>query len=141
MGVDSVLTAEAPARPVAGGFPAPPPAPAPAPPSAPARPIAPPQTGAAGAPRVFTSIDVPLTLNGRFLGMISADVDIAGAGLVDGQRFMALIEPVVTPQTLVALRQAAAGRERIPFADLNIPGFQLEFLSTSLELSARAGRA
>ena len=143
MGVDSVLTAEAPARPVAGGFPAPPPAPASfppsAPPPAPARPIAPPQTGPAGAPRVFTSIDVPLTLNGRFLGMISADVDIAGAGLVDGQRFMALIEPVVTPQTLAALRQAAAGRERIPFADLNIPGFQLEFLSTSLELSARAG--
>ena len=132
MGVDSVLTAEAPARPVRDGFPAPPPAPPPAPANAPS------QTGPAGSPKVFTSIDVPLTLNGRFLGMVSADVDIAGNGLVDGQRFMALIAPSVTPQMLSALRQAAAGRERVPFTDLNIPGFQLEFSTTALELSARA---
>ncbi|MDB5421216.1 MAG: hypothetical protein JWR59_1163, partial [Brevundimonas sp.] len=159
MGASSVLTAEAPARPSSDGRPAAlaaltapslPPPPPPLRPALeiataglvePARPGPTPQAGPAGSPRVFTAIDLPLTLNGRFLGMISADVDVAGAGLVDGQRFMALIEKAVTPATLATLRQAAAGRERVPFADLNIPGFQLEFSTTALELRAKVGGA
>ncbi len=137
MDASLVLTAETPARTYAAAGPPPPP---PAPPGTPATPrtpaTPPPAPQATGAPRVYTAIDLPLTLNDRFLGTISADVDVAGAGLVDGARFMTLIQPVVTPETLAALRQAGAGRERIPFADLNIPGFQLEFASASLELRA-----
>ena len=91
---------------------------------------------ATGGPQVYTAIDVPLTLNGRFLGSISVNVDISGDGLVDGPRFMTLIERVVTRETLAALQQAGAGREKIPFRDLNIPGFQLAFSSASLELLA-----
>ncbi|MEG2314481.1 MAG: hypothetical protein RSB83_14145, partial [Brevundimonas sp.] len=92
-----------------------------------------------GTPRVYTSIDVPLTLNGRFVGMVSADVDVQGNGLVDAQRFFDLIQPVVTPETLAALRQAAAGRERVPFTDLDTAGFALAFSTTALELRATAG--
>lgn len=127
MDASLVLTTETPARSfaAAGGGPPPPAA-------APAAPIR--QT--AGTPRVYTAIDVPLTLNGRFLGTISADVDVSGNGLVDGVRFMTLIAPVVTAETLAALQQAGGGRERIPFADLTLPGFRLEFSTASLELKA-----
>ncbi|WP_312812550.1 fimbria/pilus outer membrane usher protein [Brevundimonas sp.] len=105
-------------------------------------PAAPPvvqQTAPIGTARVYTSIDVPLTLNGRFLGMVSADVDRQGSGLVDARRFFDLVEPVITPETLTTLRQAAAGRERVPFADLDIAGFTLVFSTTALELQASAG--
>ena len=97
------------------------------------------QTTAPGTPRVYTSIDVPLTLNGRFVGMVSADVDVQGNGLVDARRFFDLIQPVVTPETLATLQQAAAGRERVPFTDLDTAGFTLAFSTTALELRATAG--
>jgi len=150
MDASTALTAETPARTYVGGIPPLPASAAAAPPPPPSSltpspssvsPAVAPQTGPSGSARVYTSIDLPLTLNGKFLGMVSADVDVSGAGLVDGQRFMALIQPVVTAQTLAALRQAAAGRERVPFTDLNIPGFALEFSSTSLELKANVGGA
>lgn len=161
MGASSVLTAEAPARTLAETVMAaasaptalPPPPPPPLSPGGPptepapaalavaatAAPAAGAQIAPAGSGRVYTAIDLPLTLNGRFLGMVSANVDVSGAGLVDGQRFMALIQPAVTPTTLAALRQAAAGRDRVPFTDLNVGGFQLVFSSTSLELKATLG--
>lgn len=167
MGADTALTAEAPAQPPpevgrrtlaalaptafapAGLVPASPPPSRPSPPPAVPAPVTTPvepprsspaaQAGPAGTPRVFTAIDLPLSLNGRFLGMISADVDVSGAGLVDSQRFLSLITPAVAPATLVAIRQAVAGRERTPFADLDIPGFRLEFSTSSLELKAIAG--
>lgn len=137
MDASLALTAETPARSFSTASlttPMPRAAPPPPIPPAPAAPAPTPQVMA--SPRVFTAIDLPLTLNGRFLGTISANVDVSGDGLVDGMRFMALIQPVVTPATLAALRQAGAGRERIPFADLSIPGFRLEFSTTALELKA-----
>ncbi len=103
-------------------------------------PPAPVQSGAAVA-RVYTPLDVGLVLNGRFLGMVSADVDIEGHGLVDGQRFLDLMEPAVTRETLDALRQAGRGRERIPFEDLAVDGFSLVFSTASLELHATVGAA
>ena len=151
MDASVALTAEAPARSSTGAPPIPalPPPPLPAGlqlaalASAPAAAAVASGVGAqiapAGSGRVLTSIDVPLTLNGRFLGMTSAEVDMAGNGMVDGTRFLALIGPVVTPATLAALRQAAAGRDRLPFTDLNVGGFKLEFASATLELKATAG--
>lgn len=111
---------------------------APAPPAAAAPP--PVQSRQATA-RVYTPLDVGMVLNGRFLGMVSADVDLEGNGLVDGQRFLDLMEPAVTRETLEALRQAGRGRERIPFEDLSVDGFSLAFSTASLELHATLGSA
>lgn len=90
-------------------------------------------------PRVYTPLDVGLAINGRFLGSISIEVDVQGNGLVDGQRFLSLIEPVVTKETLETLRDAVRGRERVPFEDLNVNDFSLEFSTANLELEAKAG--
>ena len=87
-------------------------------------------------PRVYTPLDVGLTLNGRYLGSISAEVDVDGNGLLDSQRFLSLIEPAVTSETLSALREATRGRERVPFEDLSIGGFSMTFSTASLELEA-----
>lgn len=91
------------------------------------------------APRsaqVYAPIDVPLLLNGRFLGMISVDVDLQGDGLIDVERLIALLEPVVTPETLAQLRTVSAGRPRVPFDTFKAQSLSLTFSSSTLELNA-----
>lgn len=90
-------------------------------------------------PRVYSPIDASLSLNGRFLGVISTDVDLRGDGLVDGARLLALLEPAIGAELMAKLRAAVAGREKAPYGDLAIDGFKLTFDTSSLELKAETG--
>lgn len=91
------------------------------------------------SPQVYAPLDVPLLLNGRFLGMISVDVDLQGDGLIDVERLLAILEPVVTAETLARLRTVAAGRPRVPFDAFETEDLALKFSSATLELNATIG--
>lgn len=89
-----------------------------------------------GGPRVFTPLDTPLMLNGKFLGTISADVDLAGDGLIDSQRLLALLEPEISPTLHDDLVARIAGRDKVPFAALASDVFRLAFDTGALEMNA-----
>lgn len=89
-----------------------------------------------GAPRVLTPIDVPLTLNGRFLGVISADIDLAGDGVIDAPRLLSLLEPELAPTVYDSLVSRIAGRPKVSFADVSSNQLRLSFDTAALELNA-----
>lgn len=91
------------------------------------------------SPKVLTALDVPLMLNGRFLGMISTDMDLGGDGLVDSVRLLSLLKPVLGQEAYGQVQKMVAGRDRAPFSDLQSPAFHLTFASSSLELRIQAG--
>ena len=95
-------------------------------------------SASSASPKVLTALDLPLMLNGRFLGMISADMDLAGDGLVDGGRLLSLLKTVFGPAAYQQVEQRVAGRERAPLSDLQGPAFHLSFVSAALELRIEA---
>ncbi len=88
------------------------------------------------SPRVLTPIDAPLTLNGRFLGVISADVDRAGDGLIDAPRLLQLLDPEIAPALRDELAARIAGRDKAPFGDLSSDRLALRFDTVALEVRA-----
>ncbi|QYF85961.1 hypothetical protein [Brevundimonas sp. PAMC22021] len=90
---------------------------------------------------MLTPLSVPLTLNGRFLGTINIEVNLAGQGQIDTIRLRELLEARVAPSVLQAIDTAAQGRRRAPFDELGVAGFALAFDSASLEMRATVGGA
>lgn len=85
---------------------------------------------------VLTPIQGPLTLDGRYLGDISGEVDVQGEGLVDAARLLDLLAPVLGPELLATLRGRIAGQERVAMADLETAGFSLSFDTFALTFVA-----
>lgn len=117
----------------------------PAPPSAPAQPTPPPgpvaSTPRDGLRPIRTPIEVPLTLNDKFLGSVSVEVDVAGDGAVDAPRLLELLRPAVDPALATALEGRIAGRRKVDFADLRDEAFTVAFdpLTLGLAASVKAG--
>ena len=88
--------------------------------------------------KVLTALDLPLMLNGRFLGMISANMDLTGDGLVDSGRLLSLLRTVFAREAYQKVEQRVAGREQVPLSDLQSPSFHLSFVSAVLELRIEA---
>lgn len=87
--------------------------------------------------RVLTPIQGPLKLDGRYLGDISGEVGLDGSGLVDAARLLDLLEPVMAPAGLQALRDRAGGRERVSFDSLASEDFSLSFDTYALSFEVR----
>ncbi|MET4682953.1 hypothetical protein [Brevundimonas faecalis] len=91
---------------------------------------------------VLTPIQGPLTLDGRYLGDISGEVDMQGEGLIDAVALMDLLGPRVSPAVRERLKAVIASRLRVGMADLRGDGFSLVFDPLSLtfvaELAANA---
>lgn len=104
------------------------------------RPIAAAGLGEASVPATATTIriplDVPMTLNGRFLGTISVAVDAKGDGEIDARRLLQLLDPVVTPKVRAMIESRIAGRNTVPFAALDGDGLVIAFDTLSLNVTA-----
>lgn len=87
--------------------------------------------------RILTPIQGPLKLDGRYLGDISGEVGLDGSGLVDAARLLDLLEPVMAPAGLQALRDRAGGRERVSFDSLASEDFSLSFDTYALSFEVR----
>lgn len=87
--------------------------------------------------RILTPIQGPLKLDGRYLGDISGEVGLDGSGLVDAARLLDLLEPVMAPAGLQALRDRAGGRERASFDSLASEDFSLSFDTYALSFEVR----
>ncbi|MFV0625260.1 hypothetical protein ACBY01_14780 [Sphingomonas sp. ac-8] len=125
--------AGAPAALTAVSAPAPPPAS-----TAPAREPASAQDSptASARPPVRSPLEVPLELNGKFVGTISVEVDVQGSGAVDAPRLLSLLKPALSQTLLSAIETRMAGRQKVEFADLSFEGFQLGFDTGALTLRA-----
>ena len=89
--------------------------------------------------RVLTPIQGPLKLDGRYLGDISGEVGLDGSGLVDAARLLGLLEPVMDPAGLQALRDKAGGRDRVSFESLASEDFSLSFDTYALSFNVQLG--
>lgn len=81
-------------------------------------------------------LDVPLTLNGKFLGTISVAVDAKGDGEIDARRLLQLLEPAVTPTVRTMMEGRIAGRTTVPFAAFDGDGLTIAFDTFSLSVTA-----
>lgn len=85
---------------------------------------------------VRVPLDVPLTLNGKFLGTISVAVDANGEGEIDARRLIQLFEPVVTAKVRAVIEGRIAGRNVVPFSDIGGDGLSIAFDTLSLSVIA-----
>lgn len=85
---------------------------------------------------VLVPIQGPLVLEGHYLGDISGAVAGDGDGLVDADRLMDLLEPLVSPDLRDDLNARIAGRERVALADLGSEDFSLTFDPLALSFNA-----
>jgi outer membrane usher protein len=105
--------------------------------------VAPPTNGQEPGPatgrqaRVLTPIQGPLKLDGRYLGDISGEVGLDGSGLVDAARLLGLLEPIMDPVELQALRDRTGGQEKVSFDSLASEQFSLSFDTYSLSFNVR----
>lgn len=86
--------------------------------------------------RVRSPLEVPLELNGRFVGTISVEVDVQGSGVVDAPRLLSLLKPSLDRTLTQAIEARIAGRQKVEMADLSFDGFQLRFDGAALTLRA-----
>lgn len=86
-------------------------------------------------------LEAPLEFNGRFLGSISVEVDVAGAGAIDGPRLIELLRPALSPELNAAVGTRVAGRRRVELADLNGDDFRIEFDPAALTVRAEVAAA
>lgn len=89
--------------------------------------------------QVLTPIQGPLNLEGRYLGDISGEVGLDGAGRVDAARLIDLLRPVAAPDLVKALSDRIGGRQRVAFGEINSDVFTLTFDTLSLSFEARLG--
>lgn len=85
---------------------------------------------------VFTPIQGPLTLDGKYLGDISGAVDSQGQGLVDARALLDLLRPQVGSDLLTTLSGRIATQTKVNMADLASDGFSLTFDPLSLTFIA-----
>ncbi|MDO1559636.1 hypothetical protein Q0812_09370 [Brevundimonas sp. 2R-24] len=85
---------------------------------------------------VLAPIQGPLLLDRRYLGDISGAVSGDGDGVVDADRLMTLLEPLVSPSLLDDLRSRILGRDRIALAELGSEAFDLTFDPLALTFNA-----
>lgn len=85
-------------------------------------------------------LDVPLTLNERFLGTISVAVDAKGDGEVDARRLIELLAPIVAKTILADLETRIAGQARAKFSQLNGENFVVFFDPFQLQLAVTLPR-
>jgi len=90
----------------------------------------------AGGPSTRVPLDVPLMLNGKFLGTISVAVDGKGDGEIDARRLIELLGPVVTPKIKGLIEGRIAGRNIVPFDALDGDGLSIAFDTLSLSVTA-----
>lgn len=91
----------------------------------------PPATGATN----LTPLDVPLSLNSRFLGTISVAVDANGDGEIDARRLLQLLEPVVTAKIKAQIEARIAGRNTVNFSAFADDGLTIVFDKLSLSVT------
>ncbi len=85
---------------------------------------------------VKVPLDVPLTLNGKFLGTISVAVDPDGDGEIDARRLLELFGPVITAKIRSVIEGRIAGRSIVPIAALAGDGLDIAFDTLSLSVIA-----
>lgn len=85
---------------------------------------------------VLTPIQGPLTLDGRYLGDISGEVDTQGQGVIDAAALMDLLGPNLGPRLRDTLRGVIASQRKVAMADLSVEGFSLVFDPLSLTFVA-----
>ena len=85
---------------------------------------------------VLTPIQGPLTLDGRYIGDISGEVDMQGEGLIDAGALMDLLGGKVSPVVRDRLTAVIASQQRVSMADLRGEGFSLAFDPLSLTFVA-----
>lgn len=83
-------------------------------------------------------IDVAVALNGRTLGSMPLDVDQAGGADVDVQQLERLLEPILDPAAMAALKARAANRSKVDLADLSNDRITLTFDPLALQLDITA---
>ncbi|MCC2603633.1 hypothetical protein [Sphingopyxis yananensis] len=80
-------------------------------------------------------LDVPLTLNDKFLGTISIAVDAKGDGEIDARRLVDLLSPIVSPKILTSVKTHIAGKDRVKFSDLISDNFNIFFDPFQLQVA------
>lgn len=85
---------------------------------------------------VLTPVQGPLTLDGRYLGDISGEVDMQGEGMVDAVGLMDLLGPQLSPTLREILKTRIASQPKVGMADLRTDGFSLAFDPFSLSFVA-----
>ena len=74
---------------------------------------------------VFTPIQGPLTLDGKYLGDISGSVDAQGQGLVDATALLDLLRPQIGSELFTTLSGRIATQTKVNMADLVTDTFSL----------------
>lgn len=85
---------------------------------------------------VFTPIQGPLTLDGKYLGDISGSVDAQGQGLVDATALLDLLKPQIGSELFTTLSGRIATQTKVNMADLVTDTFSLTFDPLSLTFVA-----
>jgi outer membrane usher protein len=85
---------------------------------------------------VFTPIQGPLTLDGKYLGDISGSVDAQGQGLVDATALLDLLRPQIGSELFTTLSGRIATQTKVNMADLVSDTFSLTFDPLSLTFVA-----
>ena len=94
------------------------------------------ETPSARPTPVLSPLQGPLTLEGKYLGDVSGEVDAQGGGLVDAAGLMDLLAPLLAPAVRQALVARIAAQSKVNMADLNVEGFSLAFDPLSLTFVA-----
>ncbi len=76
---------------------------------------------------VLNPIQGPLTLDGKYLGDVSGEVDAQGEGLIDASALMDLLGPQLSPAMRETLSSRIAAQAKVAMADLRSPTFSLSF--------------
>jgi outer membrane usher protein len=85
-------------------------------------------------------LDLPLTLNGAYLGDLKVQLGTDGRLTVDGKRVLELVGGRLTPEALARLNGAVADRTLIPVDRLS-PEVDLTLDETNIEIDARLSSA
>ncbi len=82
----------------------------------------------------LTPLLVPLIVNHKDVGEIGVEVDLTGAGHVDGPHLLSLIGGLVDAQTRTTLIKAVGSRSMVAFDDVSMKGLRITYDPAALEL-------
>lgn len=80
-------------------------------------------------------LDVSATVNGSPVGDVAVETDTTGVASAEVAQLLALLEPVVSPSTLEALRARASGAQFVALSELKDTGIVIAFDMASLRLN------